>query len=62
MLSDNGTNFVGGHNEICKLVAEIDKEKIKAQMSNKGGRVALESTIVRTDDSISHESDPRNFN
>ena len=36
MLSDNGTNFVGGHNEICKLVAEIDKEKIKAQTSNKG--------------------------
>jgi hypothetical protein len=36
MLSDNGTNFLGGHNEICKLVAEIDKEKIKAQTSNKG--------------------------
>ena len=35
-LSDNGTHFVRGHNEICKVVAEIDKEKIKAQTSNKG--------------------------
>jgi hypothetical protein len=26
MLSDNVTNFVGGHNEICKLVAKIDRE------------------------------------
>ena len=36
MLSDNGTNFVGGHNEICELVAQIDKGKLEAQTSNKG--------------------------
>ena len=38
MLSDNGTNFVGGHNEICELVAQIDKGKVEAQTSNKGLR------------------------
>ena len=36
MLSDNGTNFVGGHNEIGELVAQIDKEKVESQTSNKG--------------------------
>jgi hypothetical protein len=36
MLSDNGTNFVGGHNKICKLVAEIDKERLKRRRPIKG--------------------------
>lgn len=36
MLSDNGTNFVGGSNEIRELVAQIDKEKVNSQTSNKG--------------------------
>ena len=36
VLSDNGTNFVGGRNEIRELVAQIDKEKVNLQTSNKG--------------------------
>ena len=31
MLSENGTSFVGGHSEICELVAQIDKRKVEAQ-------------------------------
>jgi hypothetical protein len=36
MLSDNGTNFVGGHNEIRELVAQIDRDKVNSKTSNKG--------------------------
>ena len=32
--ADNGTNFVGGHNEICELVTQIDKGKVEVQTSN----------------------------
>ena len=36
MLSDNGTNFIGGCKEINQLVKQIDREKIQTMTSNKG--------------------------
>ena len=36
MLSDNGTNFVGGQKEISQLVNQIDKGKVQSLTSNKG--------------------------
>ena len=36
MLSDNGTNFIGGCKEINQLVNEIDRDKVQKMTSNKG--------------------------
>ena len=36
MLSDNGTNFVGGSNELKDLVTAIDQDKVQRMTSNKG--------------------------
>ena len=36
MLSDNGTNFIGGFKEINQLVKQIDQDKIQRMTSNKG--------------------------
>ena len=36
MLSDNGTNFIGGCKEIDQLVKEIDRYKVQKMTSNKG--------------------------
>ena len=36
MLSDNGTNFIGGCKEISQLVKQIDRDKIQTMTSNKG--------------------------
>ena len=35
MLSDNGTNFIGGSKEINQLVKEVDREKVQKMTSNK---------------------------
>lgn len=36
MLSDNGTNFVGGNNELKELVASLDKDQIQDKTANQG--------------------------
>ena len=36
MLSDNGTNFIGGCKEINRLVKEINRDKVQKMTSNKG--------------------------
>ena len=36
MLSDNGTNFIGGYKEISQLVKQIDRDKIQTMTSDKG--------------------------
>ena len=36
MLSDNGTNFIGGNNELNELVRALDPEKVKSSTANKG--------------------------
>ena len=36
MLSDNGTNFIGGSKEISQLVKQMDQDKIQRMTSNKG--------------------------
>lgn len=36
MLSDNGTNFIGGCKEIIQLVEQLDREKVQRITSNKG--------------------------
>ena len=36
MLSDNGTNFIGGCKEINQLVKEIDRDMVQKMTSNKG--------------------------
>ena len=36
VISDNGMNFVGGNNELEKLLALLDQEKIRNNMENKG--------------------------
>ncbi len=38
MLSDNGTNFVGGNNELQGLVQHLDQDKIQRMTSNNGIR------------------------
>ena len=38
VLSDNGTNFVGGNNELKELVNSLDKKKIGKSTANKGIR------------------------
>jgi hypothetical protein len=38
MLSDNGTNFVGGHNELQELVHNLDQDIIQRMTSNNGIR------------------------
>ena len=36
MLSDNGTNFIGGERELRELVLQMDKDKIQNSTSNSG--------------------------
>ena len=36
MLSDNGTNFVGGERELRELIEKLDAEKIVASGADKG--------------------------
>ena len=36
MLSDNGTNFVGGHNELSDLVAKLNKSAVQDSTANDG--------------------------
>ena len=36
MVSDNGTNFVGGNNELRELVDQIDQAKVESLTSNQG--------------------------
>ena len=36
MLSDDGTNFVGGEGEFRKLIEELDEKKIVASGADKG--------------------------
>ena len=36
MVSDNGTNFIGGCKEINQLVKEIDRDMVQKMTSNKG--------------------------
>jgi hypothetical protein len=38
LLSDNGTNFVGGHNELQELVQHLDQDIIQRMTSNNGIR------------------------
>ena len=38
MLSDNGTNFVGGDRELQELVQQLDQDKIQRMTSNEGIR------------------------
>lgn len=38
MLSDSGTNFIGGSKEIRQLVDQIDHDKIHSMTSNKGNK------------------------
>ena len=38
MLSDNGTNFVGGDRELQRLVQNLDQDKIQRMTSNEGIR------------------------
>ena len=36
MLSDNGTNFIGGERELYELVLQMDKDKIQNSTANSG--------------------------
>lgn len=36
MWSDNGTNFVGGNNELKELVRQLDKDRIQKSAANRG--------------------------
>ena len=36
MLSDNGTNFIGGERELRELVLQMDKDKIQNSTANSG--------------------------
>ncbi|XP_067667337.1 uncharacterized protein [Haliotis asinina] len=36
ILSDNGTNFIGAVNELKQLVAQLDTEKVKSSLANRG--------------------------
>ena len=36
VLSDNGTNFVGGNNELKDLVSKLNEEKNTKSIANKG--------------------------
>ena len=36
MLSDNGTNFIGGERELHELVLQMDKDKIQNSTANSG--------------------------
>ena len=38
MLSDNGTNFVGGDRELQELVQNLDQDKTQRMTSNEGNR------------------------
>ncbi|XP_046568673.1 uncharacterized protein LOC124277067 [Haliotis rubra] len=36
ILSDNGTNFIGAANELKQLVAQLDTDKVKTSLANRG--------------------------
>ncbi|KAK3736479.1 hypothetical protein QZH41_005829 [Actinostola sp. cb2023] len=59
VLSDNGSNFIGGERELRELVEQLDKEKIERSAANKGnsllkyGQVCKQGQIRNFDTFIS---------
>ena len=68
MYSDNGTNFKGADNELRLLIAQLDNEKVKETIANKGVTWHFNPPVcptfrwgTRNHDQIGKTSYPRNL-